>query len=87
VLATPARSDAAAVKGPLMVSGDFAPRSRIRQHLKDVSLMLESAEKVGVQLPFSTAHATVLQAAVVNGHGDKDNAAIILQLRTRTLLE
>ena len=26
VLATPARSDAAAVKGPLMVAGDFAPQ-------------------------------------------------------------
>ena len=43
VLATPARSDAAQIKGPLMVRGDFAPQSRIRQHLKDVDLMLDSA--------------------------------------------
>ncbi|HEY1228834.1 MAG TPA: NAD(P)-dependent oxidoreductase, partial [Ramlibacter sp.] len=41
VLATPARSAAAETKGPLMVSGRFEPQSRIRQHLKDVGLMLE----------------------------------------------
>ncbi|TWO71121.1 NAD(P)-dependent oxidoreductase [Caenimonas sedimenti] len=85
VLATPARSDAAAVKGPLMVSGDFAPRSRIRQHLKDVRLMLDTADRAGVQLPFSDTHAAVLQAAVADGHGDKDNAAIVLQLRAAKL--
>ena len=81
VLATPARSDAAAVKGPLMVSGDFAPRSRIRQHLKDVLLMLESAGREGLTLPLSEAHSVMLQAAVAAGRGDLDNAAIVLQMR------
>ncbi len=51
VLATPARSDAAAVKGPLMVEGRFEPQSRIRQHLKDLRLMLEQAAAVGQGLP------------------------------------
>jgi 3-hydroxyisobutyrate dehydrogenase-like beta-hydroxyacid dehydrogenase len=81
VLATAARSDAAAIKGPLMVRGDFSPRSRIRQHLKDVELMLAGGRAAGVTLPFSQVHAQLLQAAVDAGDGDLDNAAIVRRLR------
>ncbi|MBS0455084.1 MAG: NAD(P)-dependent oxidoreductase [Proteobacteria bacterium] len=85
VLGTPAHSHAAQVKGPLMVSGDFAPRSRIRQHQKDVGLMLEAARNNGLDLPFSRLHAALLDEAVRQGRGDLDNAAIVLQLRARKL--
>jgi 3-hydroxyisobutyrate dehydrogenase-like beta-hydroxyacid dehydrogenase len=81
VLATPARSDAALVKGPQMVSQQFAPQSRIRQHLKDVNIMLAAAQAHGQHLPLSTAHAALMQAAVQAGDGDLDNAAIIQQIR------
>lgn len=81
VLATPATSEAARLKGPLMVEGDFKPRSRIRQHLKDVRLMLEAAHAQGLVLPFSHVHAQLMQEAVEQGRGDLDNAAIVLQLR------
>lgn len=81
VLATPARSAAAEQKGPLMVFGAFEPQSRIRQHLKDVNLMLDSAARAGQPLPLSEAHARLMQAAIAAGDGDLDNAAIILQLR------
>jgi 3-hydroxyisobutyrate dehydrogenase-like beta-hydroxyacid dehydrogenase len=84
VLATPARSDAALIKGPLMVREDFAPQSRIRQHLKDVELMLASARGNGVTLPFSEVHARLMQAAVAAGDGDLDNAAVLKQLRRGT---
>lgn len=83
VLATPARSDAAQVKGPQMVAGDFEPRSRIRQHQKDVALMLEGARAAGLDLPFSRVHAALLAEAVAQGRGEMDNAAIVLQLRGR----
>jgi 3-hydroxyisobutyrate dehydrogenase-like beta-hydroxyacid dehydrogenase len=81
VMATPARSDAAAIKGPLMAAGDFQPRSRIRQHLKDVKLMLAEAQANDLTLPFSEVHERLLQEAVRHGHGDLDNAAIVLALR------
>lgn len=84
VLSTPARSDAAAIKGPLMVSGSFAAQSRIRQHLKDVDLMLQSARQAGQKLPLSEAHATLMRAALAAGDGDLDNAAIVRQLRRET---
>lgn len=79
VLATPARSEAAVQKGERMVRGDFTPQSRVRQHLKDVQLMLAAAQ--GQPLPLTEAHAALLRAAVDAGDGDLDNAAIIRQLR------
>ena len=84
VLSTPARSDAAAIKGPLMVSDSFAPQSRVRQHLKDVDLMLESARLAGQKLPLSETHAALMRAAVAAGDGELDNAAIVRQLRRET---
>ena len=52
------------VKGAKMVSGDFAPEGRITQHLKDVHLMQEQAERIGQQLPALAVHADVLEACV-----------------------
>ena len=85
VLATPARSDAALAKGAMMVAGDFSvPQSRVRQHLKDLELMLAQAAAVGQQLPLTASHAALLRAAVAAGDGELDNAAVLLQLRRET---
>ena len=81
VLASPATSGAAEAKGRMMVEGDFAPQSRIRQHLKDVNLMLDLARAGGQKLPLSEAHADLMRAAVAAGDGDLDNAAIIREIR------
>lgn len=81
VLATPARSDAALAKGAMMVNEDFAPQSRIRQHLKDVDLMLGHGQRTGQRLPLSETHAALMRAAVAAGDGELDNAAILRQLR------
>ena len=81
VLASPATSGAAQAKGRMMVEGDFAPQSRIRQHLKDVDLMLASAAAHGQKLPLSTTHAALMRAAIAAGDGELDNAAIIRELR------
>jgi len=81
VLATPARSDAALAKGAMMVNEDFAPQSRIRQHLKDVDLMLDHGRRSGQRLPLSETHAALMRAAVAAGDGELDNAAILRQLR------
>ena len=81
VLATPARSGAAEAKGAMMVRGDFAPQSRIRQHLKDVELMLTSAASAGQPLPLSQSHAALMRDAIAAGDGDLDNAGLIRQFR------
>lgn len=82
VLATPARSEAAVAKGARMVTGDFSPQSRIRQHLKDLDLMQATAAQAGIRrLPLTELHAALLRAAVAAGDGELDNAAIVRQLR------
>jgi 3-hydroxyisobutyrate dehydrogenase-like beta-hydroxyacid dehydrogenase len=81
VLASPATSGAAQAKGQMMVTGEFAPQSRIRQHLKDVDLMLASATALGQKLPLSETHAALMRAAIAAGDGELDNAAIIRELR------
>ncbi|CAN7683175.1 NAD(P)-dependent oxidoreductase [Pseudorhodoferax sp. LjRoot39] len=81
VLATPARSGAAEAKGRMMVEERFEPQSRIRQHLKDVDLMLAAAADQGQALPLSQTHAALMRAAIAAGDGELDNAAIVRQLR------
>lgn len=81
VLASPATSGAAQAKGRMMVEEDFAPQSRIHQHLKDVKLMIDSAAAQGQKLPLSEAHAELMRAAIAAGDGELDNAAIIRELR------
>lgn len=81
VLSTPATSAAAQTKGVKMVKRDFSPQSRIRQHLKDVELMLAAAQAAGIELPLSEVHQQLMQRAVAEGDGDLDNAGILRQWR------
>ena len=81
VLNTPARSEAAVVKGDMMVKEQFEPQSRIRQHLKDVQLMLDIAQAHSQNLPLSQTHAQLMRNAIEQGDGELDNAAIIRQIR------
>ena len=78
---SPAYSAAMDSKGRKMLDGDFAPVARLRQHHKDVELILACARKAGQALPLSAAHRELLAAAVAAGDGDLDNAAVIRQLR------
>ena len=80
VRASPAASAAALAKGEKMVSGDYAPESRIRQHLKDVRTILSASR---LELPLTLAHERLLEEAVSNGDGELDNAAIIRRWRPR----
>ena len=82
VRATPAYSRAVDAKGAQMIDGEFAPpQSRIRQHRKDLGLMLEAAHCGGKALPLTSLHAALLDAAIADGAGDLDNAAIIDTIR------
>ena len=74
VRVSPVASEAALAKGEKMVSGDYTPDSRIRQHLKDVCTIIAASP---LELPLTRAHERLLQDAVSNGDGDLDNAAII----------
>ena len=78
---SPAYSRAVDAKGEKMLAGDFAPEARLRQHAKDVGLMLEQAAARGRALPMTEAHARLLADAIAAGDGDLDNSAVIVQIR------
>lgn len=80
---TPAYSTAMDVKGRKMLDGDFAPEGRLRQHHKDVSIILKYAEKLGQELPLSRVHLDVLKNAIEAGDGELDNSAVIREIERR----
>jgi 3-hydroxyisobutyrate dehydrogenase-like beta-hydroxyacid dehydrogenase len=83
--ATPAYSAIMDTKGQKMLEGDFTPQARVRQHHKDVALILRYAEKAGQGLPLSKVHLEVLEKSIAAGDADLDNSAIIKEIRRRTM--
>jgi len=81
--ATPAYSAIMDTKGEKMLKSDFTPQARVRQHHKDVALILKYAEKAGQELPLSKAHLDVLEKTIAAGDADLDNSAIIKEIRRR----
>src|SRR5262245_432194 len=75
--AGPAYSRAMDVKGHKMIGGDFTPDARLSQHLKDVRLILATAEACGARAPLSELHRALLEEAEAAGYGAADNSAII----------
>jgi 3-hydroxyisobutyrate dehydrogenase-like beta-hydroxyacid dehydrogenase len=68
--------------GDRMVAGDHdRPRSRIRQHAKDVGLMLAEGAAVDAPMPLTSTLARVLDLAQAQGLSDADNSAVIAVLR------
>ena len=61
-------------KGAKMLTRDFSPQGYVKQHLKDVHLMLEQAEKHGQDLPALKVHRDVLEACVRAGEAERDNS-------------
>lgn len=80
---TPAYSAAMDVKGKKMLDGDFTPQARLRQHHKDVSIILKYAEDLEQQLPLSKTHLDVLKKAIAAGDGELDNSAVIREIERR----
>lgn len=64
-------------KGQKMIGRDFEPQARVRQHRKDVGLMLDAAQRANARLPLSELHAELLDRLIAAGYGDADNSAII----------
>jgi 3-hydroxyisobutyrate dehydrogenase-like beta-hydroxyacid dehydrogenase len=79
-----AYSAAMDTKGPKMVARDFTPVARLAQHLKDVRLIEEMAQKCGALTPLSRVHEQLLERGVELGLGDADNSAIIEVFRHTT---
>ena len=80
---SPAYSAAMDTKAKKMLKGDFTPESRLRQHHKDVSIILKYAKMAGQELPLSRVHLNVLEKAIAAGDGEMDNCAVIREIERR----
>lgn len=72
----PAASAVMEAKGKKILTGDFSPQARLRQHLKDVRLIHEAAQRLGAKTPLSDVHQQILTQLVAQGFGDEDNSAV-----------
>jgi len=79
----PAASRIMETKGPKMIARDYTPEARLRQHHKDVRLMLS----LGGCAPLTEAHERVLAEAEAMGLGDNDNSALIEVYRRDNVVE
>jgi 3-hydroxyisobutyrate dehydrogenase len=66
----------AQLKGAMMLKEDFPPSFPLGLALKDALLVVEAAERHGVELALTEATITRFKQAVELGHGDEDMAAI-----------
>lgn len=68
--------------GARMVAGHHdEPMSRVRQHAKDVGLILDEGRAAGAPLWMASTVAQVLAVAQAQGLGDADNSAVMAVLR------
>ncbi len=70
-------------KGKKMLTADYTPEARLSQHRKDVNLMLDTAQRLGLQLPLTATHDQLLAAAEEAGFGAQDNSAVIEAYRNQ----
>jgi 3-hydroxyisobutyrate dehydrogenase-like beta-hydroxyacid dehydrogenase len=71
------------IKGTKMVNGEYSPQGFIHQSLKDFRLILEQAAKRGQEMPLAALNAAVLEACIERGEGERDNSAVIEEIKRR----
>ncbi len=69
-------------KGDKMVRREYSPQSHIAQTLKDAKIMLETAHRLGQNLPMMEANAALLAIAIALGGDERDSAAVIEAIRS-----
>lgn len=70
-------------KRPLIESGVYPPNFKLALARKDLELVAEAAERLGLDLPLARAGRALYQAAAEAGLGDRDYSAAIAHLRGR----
>jgi 3-hydroxyisobutyrate dehydrogenase-like beta-hydroxyacid dehydrogenase len=68
------------VRGPLMAERRFEPQMKLDLFLKDLRLMLEEGQRLGVALPLTSLTQQLCLATVSAGRSGEDLAALITTL-------
>jgi 2-hydroxy-3-oxopropionate reductase len=69
------------IHGARMLSGDFTPGFKAKLHQKDLSVVRQTAEELGLALPGASLAAQWMNALVDAGLGEADSSALITVLR------
>lgn len=65
------------VRGPMMVADRYEPHMKATLFLKDLRLILESGQNLGVALPLASVTQQMMTASVSMGYGLEDVAAVL----------
>jgi 3-hydroxyisobutyrate dehydrogenase len=74
----PLDSPYAQMKGKAMLTGNFEPSFSLELARKDAGLVVEAAERAGVDAPIARGVAEAFDRAIAAGHGKEDMAAAYL---------
>ncbi len=72
-----AKSGLIAFKAPYVFRRDFSTNFSVKWMHKDIGLMLESANELGVPLPLTSLTQQMFRAAIAGGDGDADICATV----------
>ncbi len=72
-----AKSGLIAFKAPYVFRRDFSTNFSVKWMHKDIGLMLESAQELGVPLPLTSLTQQMFRAAIATGHGEEDICSTI----------
>ena len=72
-----AKSGLIAFKAPYVFRRDFSTNFSVKWMHKDIGLMLESANELGVPLPLTSLTQQMFRAAIATGHGEEDICSTI----------
>ena len=64
--------------GPLVATGEYGSRAPMRLLAKDIALVREVADEVGMPLPLSERTCELLEEAVRRGYGEVDVAGLAM---------
>ena len=77
-----AKSGLIAFKAPYVFRRDFSTNFSVKWMHKDIGLMLESAEELGVPLPLTSLTQQMFRAAIAQGHGEEDICSTVKVLES-----
>ncbi len=75
------------IHGARMLSGEFTPGFKAKLHQKDLNIVRQTAEELGLALPGASLAGQWMNALVGAGGGELDSAALITVLRRMNNLE
>jgi 3-hydroxyisobutyrate dehydrogenase/2-hydroxy-3-oxopropionate reductase len=82
-----AKSGLISYKAPFVFSRNFTTNFSVKWMHKDIGLMLDSGQELGVPLPLTGLTRQLFQMAISDGHGDEDICSTIKVLEGMTGVE